>query len=109
MPASFSTPAIGTATSSTADTAIVAAPGAKNFINLDSLVISNTSASPSSVTIKQGSTAILGPFYVAAQSTISPVLGKRIRLSENTALNFASSASVASIVVSVGYHLDPES
>lgn len=109
MTASFSIPAIGTATSSTSDITIVAAPGARNFINIDSLVISNTSATPASVTIKQDSTAILGPYYLAAQSNLAVPIGKRIRLGENKALKFASSASVSSIVVSASYHLDPES
>lgn len=87
----------------TGDTAIISAQGAGVRIYVTSLFVNNTSATDTYVTIKDGTTAKL---YIPAPANSGAIvpLPVPLRLTANTALNFASGAGVTTMYVSaVGY------
>lgn len=90
----------GTASATgTSDTAVIAAQGAGITINVTTLVIYNDSTTNAYVNIKDGSTTrLVVPAPAKGGATIT--LPSPLRLTANTALNFASSASVTTMHVS---------
>ena len=97
--------ATGTATSTTADTAILAAQGATRAIIVGSVSVTNRSATDTEVDIKDGTTT---------KDTISaPANGGAVKrylwgwpCTANAALNFATKDSVDSVVVTAEYRID---
>lgn len=87
----------------TADTAVIAAQGAGIRIYVTSLFICNTSSTNTYVNIKDGATAKL---VIPAPANSGAVISLPIplKLTANTALNFASGGAVTTMYVSaVGY------
>lgn len=94
----------GTASSTgTGDTAVIAAQGAGTRIHVTTLVVYNDSTTNTFVNIKDGATTrLVVPAPAKGGATIA--LPFPLRLSDNTALNFASAAGVTTMYVSaVGY------
>lgn len=94
----------GTASATdTSDTAVIAAQGTGVRIYLTSIIISNSSDTFVEIDIKDG-TATKLTYPAPATGGAVHNLNVPLRLTANTALNFASSASVSSITVSaLGY------
>lgn len=94
----------GTASATTTgDTSIIAAQGSGWFLYITTLIVHNSSATATSVVIKDGSTAKL---TIPAPATSGAVvsLPAPLRLSDNAALQFAAAAGVTTMTVSaVGY------
>jgi hypothetical protein len=96
----------GTATSTgTGDTALIAAQGSGVRIYVTTIVVFNSSTTNTHVTIKDGTTALMVvPAPGQGGSAIN--LPRPLRLTANTALNFASAASVTTMYCSaVGFSL----
>lgn len=94
----------GTATSTgTADTAVIAAQGAGVTINVTTLIIYNSSTTNTFVNVKDGATTrLVIPAPAAGGATVN--LPFPLRLTANTALNFASATGVTTMYVSaVGF------
>lgn len=94
----------GTASATgTGDTAVIAAQGAGVTINVTSLIVYNSSTTNTYVTIKDGTTArLIVP--APAQGGASMTLPFPLRITANTALNFASATGVSTMYVSaVGF------
>lgn len=93
----------------TSDTTLVAAPGTLKFINITAIDFSNAHASTAvTITVKAGSNTIWSGLTVPAGGSHSIHLPKAVRLPENTALVFASSAGVSTIYANVAYFLEPD-
>jgi hypothetical protein len=94
----------GTASATgTSDTSVIAAPGAGLRLYITTIVIHNSSTTDAYVNIKDGSTTKL---VVPAPGRAGAVINLPVplRLTANTALQFASSASVTTMYVSaVGF------
>lgn len=88
----------------TSDTAVIAAQGSGVRLYITSFSISNTSASPVRVDIKDGTTTKVS-FYVAASGGgAAYTMPTPLRLTANTALNAALSGAVTDVRVSAqGY------
>lgn len=94
----------GTANSvGTSNTQIIAAPGAGVKLYVTSIVVANTSATDTDVAIKDGTTEVMRvPAPANGGATIN--LAVPLVLTANTALQFASSASVTTMyVTAIGY------
>jgi hypothetical protein len=94
----------GTASATgTADTAVIAAQGAGVTINVTSIVVYNDSNSNTFVNIKDGATTRL-VIPAPAKGGAAHTLPFPLRLTANTALNFASGSAVTTMFVSaVGF------
>lgn len=94
----------GTASSTgTGDTAVIAAQGAGVTINVTTIMIYNDSTTNTFVNIKDGATTRL-VLPAPAKGGAMVTLPSPLRLTANTALNFASAASVTTMYVSaVGF------
>lgn len=105
-PATIAT-ANGTATSSTADVALVAAQGVKTRILAAYLMIVNRSSTFTVVVLKSATNAKL---YIPCPPTGGAVMMLPIpfQCAENEGLNFATEDSVNSVTVSVGYAIAPK-
>lgn len=94
------------ATASTSDILLEANPGAAKALYVTDIIISNTSATATEVTIKSGSTARLyypaPPDSGAVHSLHSP-----LRIGTNEACNFACADSVSSVRVSILGYIAP--
>lgn len=99
-----SKPTYGTGSATdTSATQVIAAPGANKRLFISSIIVSNSSATASEVTLKDGTTTIM---VIPAPADSGAVLNLHVhlKLSENTALNFTSADSVTTMKVSaVGY------
>lgn len=95
---------IGTATD-TSDTEVIATPGSGLMLNITNLVITNSSASATEVTLKSASTTIWGPLPApAGGGVVLPPFDPPLQCAANEAFNFAAADSVSSIIVSaLGY------
>jgi hypothetical protein len=85
----------------TADTALMAALGAGTQIYVTSIQAANSSATDTLVHIKDGSTTLM-TLAVPANGGAEAELPSPLRLTANTALNFASTTAVTTLYVS--YH-----
>lgn len=94
----------------TASTPLIAAQGAKSFINIDSIEFTNTSATATFVDVLFGATVVLQKIPVpAGLGSGCRTFDKPVRLPENTALNFQSSVGVTSVYANATYHIYPYS
>lgn len=91
----------------TNNTEIIAAQGAGSRLYISSIAITNTSSTAVRVDIKDGTTVKLSFYVAAAGGGASHSMPTPLRLTANTALNAAMSASVTDVRVSAqGYKLD---
>ena len=88
-------------------TEIVAAQGARSFINMYSISISNQSATDTFVDVYDGATVVCPKIAVPAGLGHSINLQKPMRLAENSALSVKSSAAVSTLNVTVFYDVEP--
>ena len=87
----------------TSNTAVIAAPGSGLYLYITSVNVSNSSASPVWVNIKDGSTT-KRTVYLGAGLTIALTFPTPLKLTANTALNVASETGVTAIRASAtGY------
>lgn len=93
----------------TVDTSVelVAAPGARAFINIHNMAFSNQSVTDTFVDVLDGATIILRKQAVPAGLGNNVRFEKPLRLSENSALNVQASAAVTTLNVSVAYEVEP--
>ena len=93
----------GTATD-TSNTALIAAQGTGVRIYVTTLIVSNSSATNTEVDIKDGTTIKLTIPAPATGGAVVDLSETPLKLTANTALNFAAVAGVTTIKVSaVGY------
>lgn len=97
-------PLNGTASATdTSNTSLIAAQGAGTYIYVTDIIISNSSATDTEVAIKDGTTTKL-TYPAPKTSGAIHTLKTPLRLTANTALQFASLASVTTMKVSaLGY------
>lgn len=88
-------------------TELVAAQGARSFINVHSLTMSNESAVATFVDVYDGATVMVTKVAVPAGLGHSINLSKPWRLAENSALSVKSSAAVTTLNVTAFYDLEP--
>jgi hypothetical protein len=103
---SYTTPAKASITT-TGTTSIVAAQGARSFINMYSITMSNESATDTFVDVYDGATVVCPKIAVPAGLGHSINLSKPMHLAENSALSVKSSAAVTTLNVTVFYDVEP--
>jgi hypothetical protein len=94
-------------TSDTTVNELVAAPGARAFINVHLITFSNTSVTDTFVDVLDGATIVMRKQAVPAGLGNNPSSSKPLRLAENTALSVQSNTSVADLNVTVWYDIEP--
>ena len=101
----------GTASASTSDIALKAAPGVGLRVMATWIAITNTSPTGTRISVKSGSTTIaVIPAPASSAGSAGAVLSFPVPLvcAENEALNFACADSVTSVFVSVGVVVGPK-
>jgi hypothetical protein len=88
------------ASTDTADHEIIAAPGAGTRINVTSLILTNTSGSPTVVTVKSGGNAVF-PINLPAAATVIVTFNAPVPLvlNENENLSFTCSSGVSTVTL----------
>jgi hypothetical protein len=103
---SYTTPAKVTVTTDTL-TEVVAAQGARSFVNVYAILMSNEDSTATFVDIYEGASVILPKMAVPAGLGNNIKLDKPIRLAENTSLSIKASVAVTSLNVGVVYDVEP--
>jgi len=103
---SYTTPAKASITT-TDTTELVAAQGARSFVNMYSITMSNESVTDTFVDVYDGATVVCSKIAVPAGLGHSINLAKPMRLAENSALSVKSSAAVTTLNVTVFYDVEP--
>lgn len=104
--ASFTTPAKASVTTD-ALTELIPAQGARSFINVHAISMSNEDSTNTFVDFYDGATVKAPKLAVPAGLGHSLDVKKPWRLAENTALSFKASVAVTTLNVTVWYDVEP--
>ena len=88
-------------------TEVIAAQGARSFINVHSMSMSNSSATATTVDIYDGATVEVPGFSVPAGLAHTVNLSKPWRLSENSALSIKAGTAVSTLNITFWYDVEP--
>lgn len=88
-------------------TTVVAAQGARSFINIHNVILSNQSATATFVDILDGSTLLIREASDPAGLGNNMKFDKPIRLSENSPVKVQANDAVSTVNVTIVYDVEP--